>query len=474
LKTKIKNEDGFIAIVALGIFLVITVFGLIIQSVTTDTVNSVKNTNKYYEASDIADSVMEYLQYELNQREAGYNLDIEQCVYGDFRAPSLPTPNGFGDIINDPNNLPPSDNAEQCDNILKQLGILDDSGNSAKNVKISMNIKGRSEPQEKFSGSCTTSMGDNGCYIVPFPGTGTAGDRCELYSPFSDPISAPITKDLVNSLGKIVTENEANDGDVQIKTISQIDYSCNWNKLMFGSSSTDRVTIPLYYQEEDGDVINVFKDVQGAEDNPPADKKAEQFVLRVRTPCKPCVPDANNSNVCKPEEDPTICSDSDRYKLNTQDGNDIVVQWQITGQCDDGNGGLKECGLIQKVNELDIRQSSDISERKINGEFGVEFPNKEVLIFNLVGLETDEYTDDIIIDFLSKMTKPSLTLFLGEKLKTPEGKNIPYLEYQLLTDNPVGDSKIKAYVEINVDGNIFKKTIYKQEQKPLIDFAVQN
>jgi len=86
------------------------------------------------------------------------------------------------------------------------------------------------------------------------------------------------------------------------------------------------------------------------------------------------------------------------------------------------------------------------------------------------------------------MKEPKLTLLLSSKLKADnfdtmtstgeadEGsiKNPLYLEYQVLTSKPIASPKIKMDVEIDVDGTIFKKTLYKYEEKKLIDFAVQS
>ena len=80
-----------------------------------------------------------------------------------------------------------------------------------------------------------------------------------------------------------------------------------------------------------------------------------------------------------------------------------------------------------------------------------------------------------VIYKLREYKQPVLSLFLSNKLVDVNGENyVPYLEYQVLTDKPIGNQRIKMNVIVTVDGNSFQKTLYKEEQKPLIDFAIQN
>ncbi len=426
------GQQGFIAIIALGIFLMLSIFGIIVQRVTMDTIYNIQTTNKYNEASDIANSVMEYLRYEMNMHEAGYNTTGE-CAYGGY----------YGGT--------PGLNDDRCEDIAVALGVTD------KDVEITMEIKGRSEIGEGFVGTAWSCPGipSTECYSIPLPGTGDAGDRCKIYEPTDDP-----------------TAKVDHNGQVQSPSypegIEQIDYSCNWNKLAFGSSSTDRAAIPFYF--DDGvEIISPFHD--------DTLDQATAFSIRVRPPCKPCN-DPTRVYQCDPGDDETICEDSDRYKLD--DGtfggngeNEIVVQWQLSGDCDG-----EECGLIQFVvysnGIIDDLESSAITESEINNNY---FKNYRVIdsFSSDEGVDTSDYINYVILPKLqSEMRKPILTLFLSEKLISNDGNNIPYLEYQILTDKPIGSSKIKASAIVNMDGYVFEKILYKEEQKSLIDFAVQN
>ncbi len=518
-KCLVSNNQGFIAIVALGIFLLLSVFGIIIQDLTTNTINRVKDTNQYYEARDIADSVMEYVRWELNNKEAGYNYKPSTCLYGDFAAVAGEAdpcadlnaqgvlnsaqlaelgydniqavnigitscsiigqsedkvfkfidqgngcylgcteadsaggagaaPDAAGNVQNEP----------ICDQILSEVGIWDgDVAN--KDVKITVEITGRNEESEKFTGNCSNTFSQNGCYTVPLPGTGNAGERCELYKPDFSGNGSAIKP--IDDKGQIIAQLIA--GEVSIK---QIDYSCNWNRLTFGSSVTDRAVIPLYYQDGN-DIINPYFNDPATPQN---EADATKFVLRIRTPCEP----QDNANGGNSSEDDTICTDNDRYVLDEEE-NDIVVQWQISGTCVDAQGNEEQCGLIQNVNLNNPADSSAITESRINDGDGWLF-TKEVLYQDFQALETN--TENInfipVTQKLILMKKPTLTLFLGDKLISEGGENVPYLEYQVLTEVPVANASTIAEVIVNVDGIVFKKTLQKEEQTPLIDFAVQN
>ncbi|MFH1533843.1 MAG: hypothetical protein ABID64_02835, partial [Nitrospirota bacterium] len=279
-KSNITKEGGFIAIIALSIFMLLSLFGIIVQQVTTDTIQNVSTTNKYNEASDIADSVIEYLQYEMSQREAGFSLAEVDCVYEEGSGgPTNPT---------------------ICGNIDGPLSI------GGKDIEINMEVKGRNElGVDMLSGGTAyqcPGISSTECYIVPGIGTGDAGVNCDLYRNTVENGNWDAQPNaMINDKGQIET-------DPAVLHINQIDYSCNWNKLSFGSSSTDRVAIPLYYDESlpgdpDPIIINPFMTVT------PISKRATEFSIRIRPPCKPCT-----SGVCPADE--TICDDADRYELD--------------------------------------------------------------------------------------------------------------------------------------------------------------
>lgn len=76
--------------------------------------------------------------------------------------------------------------------------------------------------------------------------------------------------------------------------------------------------------------------------------------------------------------------------------------------------------------------------------------------------------------FLLKLEKGLFTLFLNGKLKTSGGQNIPYLEYQLITDSPVANAKTLVETVIEINNIRLKENLAIDNETPLIDFAIQN
>ena len=157
LKRLLRKNDGFIAIIALGIFVLLGTFGIIIQETMIDTVGNIKDTNNYYMARDIADSATEALRYELRQHESGYSTEAV-CLPADFANAQNSRDGTTG-------------KHEFCDSLVSFIGDNE--------VTVSLKIKGRasdvSGEEEKLGGSCPGfGAGSSGCYVTPFPGTGDA------------------------------------------------------------------------------------------------------------------------------------------------------------------------------------------------------------------------------------------------------------------------------------------------------------
>ncbi|MEK7672305.1 MAG: hypothetical protein AAB373_00325 [Patescibacteria group bacterium] len=421
LQNSRPKNSGFIAIIALGVLGLLSIFGLIVYGIVVDTYSGVRSSNNYYAARDLSDSVIENLLFKLNSHEPGWNFDVE-CNYTGGRGT---TANGAGTNGENPTS---STDTQAC----TDMGLDALAGN--KEVKVVVEVKGRPDDDETLlSEKCKTSTGNfnSSCYVIPFAGTGTAAKKCTAYEPFADN-------------DKYVNSNLIGG----INDLDHADYACNWNKLTFGSSLTDRVAIPLFYEDENEEVVNPFKDGDG-----------ENFILRIRTPC------IDGSEVCDATE---------RYKLDdTEDGNDIVVQWQLNGECE----GEGPCGLVAYVDEDFYSAIDEIilntfllnpSRQFIilsNGDSGFDInSNDEAYLFPYLSYQSK----------LELMDKPIFTLFLSDKLIDEGGKNIPYLEYQILTDLPIGGSQTMLKATALIDGNAFIKTLWKEEQKPLIDFAIQN
>jgi hypothetical protein len=211
------------------------------------------------------------------------------------------------------------------------------------------------------------------------------------------------------------------------------------------------VVIPLYYTDEEGNAVEFHKDPT----------LPVQFILRVRTPCKVW--------------DPSTGACTNRYELNTDDGNDVVLQWQITGECEE-EGKPIECGILPfiKYNTQTgflMFDSSGIDENRINN------PQPQLLIENdgvLKALNTKNYLSEFVDELLVNIDYPLFNIFLNKDLLDIDGKQIPYLEYQFLIPAPVTKPATKLSATAKINGNSNSTEIYKSIQGNLIDFAIQN
>lgn len=528
--SKVKTQKGFIAIVAIGMFAVLAIFGIIVQMAVIESGTNMKNADNFYVANDIADSIIEHVQLKLNDHGAGYT-DASACQYsasGSAQAMNFVDiadskkikdggavicETGFvegpdGQLIetevceevdgdDPPNGNDPSlDNAgiaffDELDSQFPNAGtelcpqsLTTASGQSildGKNVKVVVSVQGKSHGDQNLATSnCPGNISNSSCYTMPHPGTGNAGKWCDQYDP-------DFASDSDGSTNVIVDfENDA--------VIDQADFSCNWNKLTFGSSSTDRVAIPLYYEAVvDGALQTVSPYKEGL---------AEHFVLRVRTPCLPCAEkkadgtyeqfETGTKRICPPKQDPTVCSDSDRYDLGVipgfgsanEKGDEVVLQWKIQGKCTgpnfNGEQALVDCAAIPVTKEQGLigleADFSAIYESTLN--IGLDGSGSSLVLNNsssadIAGTSSslEEYTINTV---LQDYEAPTFTLLLVNQLISDYGKNVPYLEYQLVTDFPISSPGKDVTVIINVDGNIVQKEIEVKENIELIDFAIQS
>lgn len=437
-RSKIRRQDGFIAIIALGIIALMAIFIVMLAKTTQETYKNIKATKDYYLAQSVINSLLEGLELELSEKDFGYNFEAT-CTKEDFGV-GITKPPGATTATPTSENDPSKQICAALADHIQTQGVEE--------IEVTFKIVGRPKDEEKFIGDCPGITGGK-CYTVPFPGIGNAGDRCNLYN---ESLKFDKAK---NKVGLKVN----NKGQIQeVEGVSQLDYSCNWNKLVLGSSSTDRVAIPLYYTTTDANgnakIVNPFNS---------SENLAKNFILRMRTPC--------DKSLVK-GEDKSNCVDGYRYILNEADGNDILIQWQLTGQCV-VNGKEEECGLIQSPKEV----GQLLDEAMINGK-QQGFSKNQVIKGDLTEGENlnESEKNPNILDQLKTMTKPIFALFLNKKLISTKGNSekIPYLEYQILTDYPVADAQTKMEVSVKVNGTQQNKTIYKANKKDLIDFAIQN
>lgn len=455
-----KKQRGFISIIALGIFALLMIFAIMLQKTQMDTMNYIRNNMNKDRAESIANSTMKYLNRKMKSHDSGWNTGKVICGFGSYENETTTEGGGITGFCQDPGLLalanPPA-------------------GQAQKNIEMILQVKGRSDATDKLTTAKCGSF-SNSCYVTPIPGTGDAGANCNMYKP--------------NSTGTVYVDSSLTNG--QNIQLDQLNYTCNWNKLSLGSSQTDRVAIPLYYDgsglADGSSIVNPFKD-----------GTAKNFMVRMRTPCKPCAPagvtpdpDFQRKNICDSTiKDETLCDDTDRYQLNAdpdQGGSDaIVAQWLINGECDAGGGKTEACGVMPIPQGVKDKSGKPLTASALY-ESAIYANNKNTFLSSYQGIDNSTLAYDgnnypSIITLLSHLgytvklpsiSKPVLTLFLNHPLWTPNKHNIPYLEYQVLTDQPIASDQARLETTITVDGNTFKKILTKQVAKPLIDFAIHN
>ncbi len=82
---QMKNQKGFISIIAIGVFALLMIFAISLQMTTIDTLQNLKNGENHDQAQDIADSMMEYLQWKMKSHEAGWNTGKVVCGFGSYK-----------------------------------------------------------------------------------------------------------------------------------------------------------------------------------------------------------------------------------------------------------------------------------------------------------------------------------------------------------------------------------------------------
>ncbi len=412
MKTKntLKTQKGFISLVALIVFTLLAVFGLIVHRTTMDTIVNIKNTNNYYQARNIASSTMEYMQYILKDHEAGYNAEVN-CLFG-----------GENDTSNTV--MLPDGTSSCADEFGALVGDAD--------VEIKMNIKGRASELEKVTGPFNPLFTE--FYTVPLLKEGTAGKNCKAYI-LDQPYTSISTAD--------------------------IDNPCNWNKLQSGSDTTSRVVIPLYYEDASDNIIKLTET-----------SGALHFALRVRTPCikgaEEYFGECDDTERYELDDgwDGFAASENDvvvQWQIVGEEGEILPnIKFKDNGISADNSTDISE----YRINKQYPTYSSIISHLVL---FDLNSVLNNLAIYT-VGYELPKKLSELLLP----LTKPTLILSLNDKLISNNGSYIPYLEYQLITVAPVSQAKTNMETTVTVNGNQYTKTLYKSNQSDLIDFAVQN
>lgn len=84
LKSLRSNQGGFVIIIALGMILILSIFAIIIQQTTINTLTRMKDYENVWHAESYADSGVDYLQWIVNNNGgAGINSGKIVCKYGE-------------------------------------------------------------------------------------------------------------------------------------------------------------------------------------------------------------------------------------------------------------------------------------------------------------------------------------------------------------------------------------------------------
>lgn len=420
---KIKKDNrGATVIIAIGIaFLAMLVSVSLAYQIQANKQSIVRFKDKN-QAKVYAENVMSALITEMGTHEAGYSMNENECEV--FAANVLP--------IRDTTQPGPVPEA-QCW------------------------VTGRDRGVDASIGDYTITGATT--YVSPIPGTGNAGVNCAL--PKESTTGTPVTPPPVD-----------------------LNNPCNWGKLSFGNSYTSRVLVPLYYDEGTS--------TQGEPPvivNPADDPAMQSLIVRVRTPCIPGTYDEATGN----------CT---RYMLAPGTGDwtrredPPLVNWNISGDCETGT--IKYCSLIPVMGKDDTPWSLMPN----NSEIHAGLINTPLMGNNIV-LNTDSRGRDVrididklvfdvpyLIDFLTNsgiwnnpdyieqtLSRPVLQLSLIAKElinQSDPTQNVPYLEYQIISDKPIANNSDIYYVFVTYNNQGFKIVKSVDQEKNLVDYAVQN
>jgi hypothetical protein len=180
------------------------------------------------------------------------------------------------------------------------------------------------------------------------------------------------------------------------------DHSCNWNKLMTGTS----VTIPMYYDDGSGGITF------------PSTSDLTGWYLKLRTPCE----DDSISATCDSGDRYAFPSDSitDQTTLNP-----LIAYWQIDYELSDGTvGSLFPDDKIYDAGSYVYRYST-------NSEISQYIINNAADSNDYYVLEAESGDDHYDTSTQSTLTDLYLTLKIIGSLIDDDSASIPYLEWQL-------------------------------------------
>lgn len=493
---KSTAKKGATIIIGLGLSALLIIFAVGVGMVIRNTTINIRAFQDQWKAQLVAESVKEKLLLLAKNREAGFSIGNTDADNGDaadsgcegkvtevidVMTTALNSPSAGSD-------MPPADGAAPAAPIL-----INSTGKCL--------ISGKNDEPVGLAGNIV--------YTVPKANTGDAGVDCSPLRKFTTVAN--------------LTSYYGNAAVPQLFGSDPLNHPCNWGKLKFGNNINSRVVVPLYYDQINvnpgavADAVNIQN---------PSDIGLTELRIRLRTPCKPpiertiganpCVDMAGNINTsdywCKY---PDICKASDRYQIGGTDK--VIVSWQISGECtmqnaSGGSLGTESCemGPNDTKNAITLEpegENSEIYTNLINvmpssdnyadtfqriqsdkgkiayyGEKNCAVPGIDMMCVNdtignflllAVGNPIVLNTED---ERYTSIEKPilQLSIIVNGLTSTPLEKNIPYLEYQIVTDKPVSNISQQFTTEINYGDQAFKQSYSIDQKKNVVDFALQD
>src|SRR3989339_57905 len=314
----------------------------------------------------------------------------------------------------------------------------------------------------------STNKGDGDYFYVPNPGEGNAWGDCKSY------------------------ENDD----------KEMDHPCSWNKIYVGET----VNIPLWFYGMDTGTTYGTADgiIDPAEDYPVSGgDKLENFYLRMRTPCV----DGGEDATCERYE---FYGDNDIYNTSIESNiNKTIVNWEIIGQnlVDESQiynlqanlayNGYRTNSYVDCVYSEIFQELIDLSNYT-TPEYCFLLNNANLSLKNIVlstfhsgHLNNNSVLNDTISNYLLNLStwssnnlhKPVLKLQVIDELRLQENQQdtsllkdqaIPYLEYQVMTNRPIGNARriIEATATF---GNVQEKIVWDEAQEGAMGgFGLQN
>ena len=253
------------------------------------------------------------------------------------------------------------------------------------------------------------------CYVMPIPGTGTAGGTdCDVNNP-NQPWSTIINND------------------------------CNWNKIEY----QETVSIPLYYEDASSTCTGGLCN--------PARNGMTQFIVRISTPDGELL-DGNNEVIVNWE----ISGDCDTDGIQGADEICYMV-------ADQGVSGIDADSINININTntYDILDISDLGATNL-----FSAPWNVISI----GLFLQSVPSTFGFEILNPTLKLSV---ISPLTNNATSNRIPNLEYQILTDQPISDNKIVYMAEGRAEGRqgTYVRNIRASqglESNAIINFVIQN